>query len=69
MIFAVERRFPSTLLDTLLGRDPCTSELVVDGARDRVYFRGIFIVNVEPVGELVLSLLTSDISPPINRAS
>lgn len=65
----VEARLPSMLLDTLPGRDPCISDDDVDGARERVYFKGIFIVNVEPVAVPTVSLLTSDILPPIRLAS
>jgi hypothetical protein len=64
----VDERFPSMLPDRLAGLE-CISELLVDGARERVYFNGIFIVNVEPVVVPVASLLIRDILPPIKLAS
>jgi hypothetical protein len=67
-ILGVDARFPSALPDTLAGLE-CISELLVDGARERVYFNGIFIVKVEPVVVPTASLLTRDILPPIKLAS
>jgi hypothetical protein len=67
-ILGVDARCPSALFDTLPGRE-CISELLVDGARERVYFNGIFIVKVEPVEVPGVSLLWSDILPPIKLAS
>lgn len=64
---AADERIPSAF-DTLGGLE-CISELLVEGARERVYFNGIFIVNVEPVVVPGISLLTSDILPPIKLAS
>jgi len=64
----VDERLPSILPDTLAGRE-CISELLVDGALERVYFKGIFIVKVEPVEVPATSLLISDMFPPIRLAS
>jgi hypothetical protein len=64
----VDAIFPSVLPETLGGLE-CTTELLVEGARERVYFNGIFIVNVEPVVVFGVSLLTSVILPPIRLAS
>jgi len=67
-ILGVDAIFPSVLPETLGGLE-CITELLVEGARERVYFNGIFIVNVEPVVVLGVSLLASVILPPIRLAS